>query len=70
MYYFFCPTLGAFALLLITRLNGANTLMIAALFPAENFIFDIIIMHLLHSCTHSDLDHFCFIFHKSCDTVT
>jgi len=40
-------------------------------FPClKPILYNNIIMHLLHSCTHFDLDHSCSILHKSRDTVT
>jgi len=50
--------------------QGASTLMMAAFFSLKPILFDNTIMHLLHSCTHCDLDHSCSILHKSHDTAT
>ena len=50
--------------------TGATTLMMAVFCPRKTGPFDYIILHLLHSCTQSDLEHSCSLLHKSRDNFT
>jgi len=60
----FSPNLGAFANVLTTRLHEGNHPDDGSIFSCRKpIIFNNIIMHLLHSCTHCDLDHSYSILH-------
>jgi len=57
---------GGFCPFLTTRLQGGNHPDCGCFFPRRKpIIFNIISMHLLHSCLHCDLYHSCSILHKS-----
>jgi len=60
---------GLLQIFLTTRLHGGNHPCDACFFPRRKPIifYIIIIMHLLRSCIHCDLDHSCSILHKSRD---
>ena len=68
---FFPPIFRAFTHFLTTRLHGGDHPDDGSFFHSRKpILFDNIIMHLLHSCTHCDLNHSYSLLHMSRDTVT